>query len=122
MIALCLMAAFVTEFVSNSAAIALMFPVVYDAAMGIGCNPLPFAIALLLAVNAAFLTPISPPLNLLVYGPGGYRATDYLRIGLLVKLAYLIRLQKGLNIVVLDFTSATQPSCSEGRRREGPWR
>jgi di/tricarboxylate transporter len=43
----------------------------------------------LLAVNAAFLTPISTPLNLLVYGPGGYRATDYLRIGLPVKLTYL---------------------------------
>ena len=90
MIALCLMAAFVTEFVSNSAALALMFPVFYDAAMDIGCNPLPFAISLLLAVNAAFLTPISTPLNLLVYGPGGYRPTDYLRIGLPVKLAYLI--------------------------------
>lgn len=90
MIALCLMAAFVTEFVANSAALALMFPVFYDAAMDIGCNPLPFAISLLLAVNAAFLTPISTPLNLLVYGPGGYRPTDYLRIGLPVKLAYLI--------------------------------
>ena len=89
MIVLCLMAAVVTEFVSNSAAISLMFPIVYDATVEIGCNPLPFAIALLLAVNAAFLTPISTPLNLLVYGPGGYRATDYLRIGLPVKLAYL---------------------------------
>ena len=39
--------------------------------------------------NDAFLTPISSPLNLLVYGPGGYRATDYLRIGLPVKIAYL---------------------------------
>lgn len=89
MIALCLIAAIVTEFVSNSSAIALMFPIVYDATVEIGCNPLPFAIALLLAVNAAFLTPISTPLNLLVYGPGGYRATDYLRIGLPVKIAYL---------------------------------
>jgi di/tricarboxylate transporter len=38
----------------------------------------------------AFLTPISTPLNLLVYGPGVYRATDYLRIGLPVKVAYLV--------------------------------
>ena len=89
MIALCLVAATVTEFISNSAAIALMFPIVYEAAVSMGCNPLPFALALLLAVNAAFLTPISTPLNLLVYGPGGYRATDYLRIGLPVKVAYL---------------------------------
>ena len=83
MIALCLIAAIVTEFVSNSSAIALMFPIVYEAAVDMGCN------ALLLAVNDAFLTPISSPLNLLVYGPGGYRATDYLRIGLPVKIAYL---------------------------------
>lgn len=89
MIALCLIAAIVTEFVSNSSAIALMFPIVYEAAVDMGCNPLPFVIALLLAVNDAFLTPISSPLNLLVYGPGGYRATDYLRIGLPVKIAYL---------------------------------
>ena len=89
MIALCVVAATVTEFVSNSAAIALMFPIVYEAAVSVGGNPLTFALALLLAVNAAFLTPISTPLNLLVYGPGGYRATDYLRIGLPVKVAYL---------------------------------
>ena len=66
-----------------------MFPIVYEAAVSVGGNPLTFALALLLAVNAAFLTPISTPLNLLVYGPGGYRATDYLRIGLPVKVAYL---------------------------------
>ena len=89
MIALCLVATVVTEFVSNSAAIILMFPIVYEAAVSMGCDPLPFALALLLAVNAAFLTPISTPLNLLVYGPGGYCATDYLRIGLPVKVAYL---------------------------------
>ena len=90
MIALCLVAATVTEFVSNSAAIALMFPIVYEAAVSVGGNPLTFALALLLAVNAAFLTPISTPLNLLVYGPGGYHATDYLRVGLPVKVAYLV--------------------------------
>jgi di/tricarboxylate transporter len=43
----------------------------------------------LLSVNSAFLTPVSSPLNLLVYGPGGYRSTDYLRIGLPLKLVYL---------------------------------
>ena len=57
--------------------------------MDLGCNPLPFVLALLLAVNAAFMTPVGAVPNLLVYGPGGYRAIDYLRIGLPVKLAYL---------------------------------
>ena len=89
LIALCLMAATVTEFVSNSSAIVLMFPIVYAATMSLGRPLLPYAIALLLSVNSAFLTPVSSPLNLLVYGPGGYRATDYLRIGLPLKLVYL---------------------------------
>ena len=66
-----------------------MFPIVYETAESLSCAPLPYTLALLLAVNAAFLTPVSTPLNLLVYGPGGYHATDYLRIGLPVKVAYL---------------------------------
>ena len=89
LIALCVMAAIVTEFVSNSSAIVLMFPIVYATTVDLGCPLLPYAIALLLSVNSAFLTPVSSPLNLLVYGPGGYRATDYLRIGLPLKLVYL---------------------------------
>ena len=89
LIALCVMSAIVTEFVSNSSAIVLMFPIVYAATVSLGRPLLPYTIALLLAVNSAFLTPVGTPFNLLVYGPGGYRATDYLRIGLPLKLVYL---------------------------------
>lgn len=89
MIAICLVAAVVTEFISNTAAAALMFPIMYNAVVGIQCNPLPFAIALILSVNSAFMTPIGTTLNLMTYGPGGYSANDFLRIGLPVKLAYL---------------------------------
>ena len=71
MIAICLVAAVVTEFISNTAAAALMFPIMYNAVVGIQCNPLPFAIALILSVNSAFMTPIGTTLNLMIYGPGG---------------------------------------------------
>lgn len=89
MIAVCLVTAVVTEFISNTATAALMFPIMYNAVVDIQGNLLPFTIALLLSANSAFMTPFSNTLNLMVYGPGGYSATDYLRIGLPVKLTYL---------------------------------
>ncbi len=89
LIALCVMAAIITEFMANSSVIVLMFPIVYAATVNLGLPLLPYAIALLLSVNSAFLTLVSTPLNLLVYGPGGYHAKDYLRIGLPLKLVYL---------------------------------
>jgi len=89
MIAVCLVTAVVTEFISNTAAAALMFPIMYNAVVDIQGNLLPFTIALLLSANSAFMTPFSNTPNLMVYGPGGYSATDYLRIGLPVKLTYL---------------------------------
>ena len=89
MIAVCLVTAVVTEFISNTATAALMFPIMYNAVVDIQGNLLPFTIALLLSANSAFMTPFSNTPNLMVYGPGGYSATDYLRIGLPVKLTYL---------------------------------
>jgi di/tricarboxylate transporter len=89
MIAFCLMGAIITEFISNTAAAALLFPILCSAIDDIHCDLLPFAMVLLLAVNSAFMTPFSTPLNMMVYGPGGYNAKDFLCIGLPVKLAYL---------------------------------
>ena len=89
MIAFCLMGAIITEFVSNTAAATLLFPIMCDAIENIHCNLLPFAMMLLLAVNSAFMTPVGTPLNMTVYGPGGYNAKDFLYIGFPVKVAYL---------------------------------
>lgn len=89
LIAFCLMGAVITEFVSNTAAATLLFPIMCDAIEHIHCAPLPFAMVLLLAVNSAFMTPFGTPLNMTVYGPGDYNAKDFLCIGLPVKLAYL---------------------------------
>ena len=55
---------------------------VAGAAGGMGGNPMPYVMAILFAASADFATPIGYQTNLMVYGPGGYRFTDYLRFGL----------------------------------------
>jgi di/tricarboxylate transporter len=71
-----------TELITNNAAAVLMVPIAKAAAASMGVDVLPFAIAIMVAASASFSTPIGYQTNLMVYGPGGYRFTDYLRIGL----------------------------------------
>jgi len=82
MAAICLIATLITQLVMNVAVGAMFFPIMYNAAVNIGYDPFTFLIALMVAVNAAFATPIGAPANMLVYGPGGYRFSDYMRIGI----------------------------------------
>ena len=70
-----------TEFISNNAAAALMFPIAMATADQLGANPRPFAIAIAVAASSSFLTPIGYQTNTMVYGPGGYRFGDYVRLG-----------------------------------------
>lgn len=86
---MCLTATFVTEFISNTAAGAIFFPIVYQSAMSMGCDPLPFLLALMVSVSSSFATPIGSPTHLLVYGPGGYRFSDFMRIGLPMNIIIL---------------------------------
>ena len=74
--------AVVTAFITNNAAAVLMFPVAMAAAERIDGNPLSFAVIVIMAASAGFATPIGYQTNLMVYGPGGYRFSDYVRIGL----------------------------------------
>jgi di/tricarboxylate transporter len=71
----------VTELVTNNAAAALMFPFALTTAEGLGVSYMPFMIAVMMAASAGFATPIGYQTNLMVYGPGGYRFSDYLKIG-----------------------------------------
>lgn len=71
-----------TGFVSNGAAAAIMFPIALGTSATIGGDPMPYIMAILFAASADFATPIGYQTNLMVYGPGGYRFTDYLRFGL----------------------------------------
>ena len=89
MIAICLVTAVITEFLSNTAVAAISVPIMYSAAIQLGYDPLPFVIALIMAANSSLATPVGSSVNMLVYGPGGYRFSDFLRIGLPVKVAFL---------------------------------
>ena len=90
MAAICLVAAFITQLISNAAAAAIFFPVMFHAANEVGHDPMPFLIALMIAANAACATPIGSPSNMLVYGPGGYRFADFLRTGIPLMMVILI--------------------------------
>lgn len=76
-----LLTAVFSLFISNAAAAALLFPIAATAAEAGGLDPTPYAVAVALAASAAFSTPIGYQTNLIVYGPGGYRYVDFLRVG-----------------------------------------
>jgi di/tricarboxylate transporter len=89
MTAICCVGTFITEFISNTAAGAMFFPIMYEAAEKLGYEPYPFLIALMVSVSSSFATPIGSPTHMLVYGPGGYRFSDFMRIGLLMNFIIL---------------------------------
>lgn len=68
-------------FMSNTATAVLMAPIAVALAEQLGLSPYPFAMAVAISASAAFMTPVSSPVNTLVFGPGGYRFSDFVRIG-----------------------------------------
>jgi di/tricarboxylate transporter len=86
--AIFLVTALITEAITNNAAAALMFPIAMAAASQLGMDPKPFAIAVAVAASASFATTIGYQTNMMVSGPGGYKALDFVRAGLPVKLIY----------------------------------
>jgi di/tricarboxylate transporter len=89
MAGICFVGTFITEFISNTAAGAMFFPIMYEAAEKLGYEPYPFLIALMISVSSSFATPIGSPTHMLVYGPGGYRFSDFMHIGLLMNIIIL---------------------------------
>lgn len=70
-----------TELITNNAAAVLMFPIAVAVAEQLGVSFMPFAVAIMFAASASFMTPLGYQTNLMVLGPGGYRFSDYLRLG-----------------------------------------
>lgn len=75
-----------TELITNNAAAVLMFPIALQTSASLGCSATPFVITIMIAASASFLTPFGYQTNLMVYGVGGYRALDYVRLGLPLSL------------------------------------
>ena len=94
-----LITAILTEFSSNAAAAIIMVPIAVNAAAQIGLMPRPFILAICFAASASFATPVGYQTNLMVYGPGGYKFTDYLKIG--IPLAFILWITATLLIPVL---------------------
>ena len=104
MAAICLVGTFITEFISNTAAGAMFFPIMYEAAEKLGYEPHPFLIALMVSVSSSFATPIGSPTHMLVYGPGGHRFSDFMRIGLLMNFIIL-----AANILIVNIIYPLTP-------------
>ncbi len=77
-----------TEAITNNAAAALVFPIALAVSQNLGVDFMPFAIAIMIAASASFATPIGYQTNLMVYGPGGYRFSDFIRVGLPLNMIF----------------------------------
>ena len=77
-------------FISNTATAVLMAPVAFAIAAEMGVSPRPFALTVMLAASAAFMTPVSSPVNTLVVSPGNYRFSDFVRVGVPFTVIVLI--------------------------------
>jgi di/tricarboxylate transporter len=76
-----LLGSVMTELITNNAVAVLLFPFCLETARLYGVNPEPFLLALILSASASFMTPIGYQTNMMVYGPGGYRFMDFMKIG-----------------------------------------
>jgi di/tricarboxylate transporter len=94
-----LMTALLTEVMSNAAATVLVTPIAIDAARSMSVNPQTFVMAVVIAAATSFLMPIGHQANVLVFGPGGYRFTDYTKVGVWLNAIIFIMVAIFLPIV-----------------------
>ncbi|WP_276261571.1 SLC13 family permease [Haloglomus litoreum] len=89
-----------TNIISNNAAVVLMIPVAFEAATQIGASAYAFVLAVTFAASTAFMTPVGYQTNLFVYGPGGYRFTDYLKVGTPLQVLLAVVTTVGITVLV----------------------
>jgi len=90
LICLFVMCATIGLFISNTATAVLMAPIALAAAKSMGVSPYPFAMMVAMAASAAFMTPVSSPVNTLVLGPGNYTFSDFVKIGVPFTLLVMV--------------------------------
>lgn len=89
-IILCTLANITTEFLSSSACAAVFAPIGMKMALDMGVNPATFCIGLIIAVSSSYATPIGSVPNMMVFVPGGYRFSDFARVGVPLNIAMLV--------------------------------
>ena len=85
-------------FITNKAAVAVMFPISLSAAIELNVDFMPFILVVAYAAAANFMTPIGYQTNLMIFGPGGYKFKDFFKIGTPLTIIYMI-----VTVVVLSF-------------------
>jgi di/tricarboxylate transporter len=85
-----IISALLSAYITNKAAVAILFPIVITIALQMELDPFPFLLVMTYAAAASFLTPIGYQTNLMVYGPGGYNFKDFFRIGFPLTILYMV--------------------------------
>ncbi len=98
LLAIVLATILLTESVSNTAAAVLVFPIATRAVVATDLDIVGVAVAIAVAASASFLTPIGYQTNVMVYGPGGYRYTDYSRLGLPLTIVMIAGILTGVSV------------------------
>ncbi len=84
-----IISALLSAYITNKAAVAILFPIVLTISIKMGVDPMPLVLVMTYAAAASFLTPIGYQTNLMVYGPGGYNFKDFMKIGLPLTILYM---------------------------------
>ena len=85
-----LITAILGAYITNKAAVAIIFPIALTIARDLSLNPMPFILVVSFAAAASFMTPIGYQTNLMVYGPGGYTFKDFFKIGMPLTIIYMV--------------------------------
>ena len=93
-----LLTALTSQIMPNAAVTVLMAPIAISASLELGISPLPFTMIVAISASSSFLSPVSHPANSLVMGPGGYRVTDFVKVGLPLTIVLLL-----ITLLVLPF-------------------
>jgi len=79
-----------TELITNSAAAALIFPIAYNIALGLGVDPIPFVMAVAFGASGSFISPYGYQTNVMVYNAGNYQLIDFIKFGLPISFVYSV--------------------------------
>ena len=88
-----------TELVTNNAAAALMFPIAYSVALGLGVDVMPFVMTVAFAASGSFISPYGYQTNLMVFNAGKYRLIDFIKVGVPVSVVYALIVIVGVPIL-----------------------